>query len=117
MAEPLFAGAVHFTVACVLPGTADGAVGATGAPTVTAFVGTDCGPVPLEFRAAIRNVYVVPLTRPVTTWEVAVDAKVRAACAVVPIYGVTTYPLIAAPPLLAGTVHFTVASVLPGTAD
>ena len=83
-------GAVHFTVACAFPGTADGPVGANGAPTVTALVNTDCGPVPLAFFAAIRNVYVVAFVSPVTTSVVAVDAYTLSGCAVVPIYGVIT---------------------------
>src|SRR5436853_231278 len=52
-AEPfVFAGAVHDTVACASPGTADTPVGATGAPTVTSAEGADCGPIPRAFFAA-----------------------------------------------------------------
>jgi hypothetical protein len=80
----LLAGAVHDTVADPFPGTADTPVGATGAPTVTAAVAADGGPVPFAFFAATVNVYVVPLVNPVTVWVVAAELNVCAVCAVVP---------------------------------
>src|SRR3954447_17348126 len=76
---------------------------------VTTLVGTERGPVPLAFLAAILNVYAVALVSPVTTWVVAVELNVRAACAVAPMYGMTTYAVIAEPLFAAGALHVTVA--------
>ena len=90
-------------------------VGAAGAPTVTAPDATDCGPVPLAFLAATLNVYVVPFVSPVIVCDVAVELNVRAGCTMNPMYGVTTYPVIAEP-LFAGAVHDTTADPFPGTA-
>ena len=75
---PVEVGAVHLTVAAVLRPVAVTLVGAPGVVAgVTAFDAADCGPVPTAFVAATLKVYVVPLVRPVITWVVAVDAKVR----------------------------------------
>ncbi len=110
------AAAVHVSVACRLPATAVGAVGASGTPSFTAGVGSERRPVPLAFFAATQNVYVVPLASPVTVSVVLFDLKVIAGRATAPTYGVTTYATIAEP-LLAGAAHDTVARALPGTAD
>ncbi len=58
---------------------------------VTAFEGADCGPVPNEFVAVTRNVYVVPFRSPVMVTLVAggLPVTVTGFCAVVPMYGVT----------------------------
>jgi hypothetical protein len=114
IADPLLAGAVHDTTADPFPGTADTFVGATGAPTVTAAVAADCGPVPLPFLAATVNVYVVAFVSPVIVCDVAAELNVRAVCATDPTYGVTTDAVIA-DPLLAGAVHDTTADPFPGT--
>ena len=78
---PLDAGAVHDTVACPLPGTADTPVGVPGGPAaVTGAEAVDCGPTPAAFVALTVNVYAVPPTNPVTASDLA-DA---AAAAVAP---------------------------------
>ena len=56
IADPLSAGATHDTDAELLPGTAVGAAGAAGGPTVTAPLAALAGPVLLAFFAATRNV-------------------------------------------------------------
>ena len=68
IADPLFAGATHETVAEASWAVAAWPVGATGVPATIEFVAADCGPVPRAFTAAILNVYVVPFVRPVTVW-------------------------------------------------
>src|ERR1700722_11995780 len=73
----------------------------------------DCGPVPTAFFAATLSVYVVPLVKPVTVSMSAVELNVRRACAVVPMNGVTTYPVTGDPPL-AGVTQFRRAWPLPG---
>src|SRR6478609_2756254 len=73
------------------------------------------GPAPTALMATIRNVYVVPSTRPVTVCEFAVELNVCGACATVPTIGVITKPVtgepfavaachetMALPPVLAG---------------
>ena len=84
------AGAVHDTFACAFPGTADTAVGAAGAPTVTGPDAADCGPVPFAFFAATLNEYVVPFANPVTVALVAVELNVVDCWATDPTNGVTT---------------------------
>ena len=54
--------------------------------------------------------------KPVITWEVAAVLNVRGAWATPFKYGVTTYPVIAVPPLLAGATQLTVADKRPGRA-
>ena len=59
MVLPPLNGAVHDTLAVVLPGTATtlvGAVGTVSAPTVTAFDAADWGPVPTALVAATLKV-------------------------------------------------------------
>jgi len=91
--------------------------GGGAADGVTAADGADSGPVPTAFVAATRNVYWVPLVRPVTVVLVAGGDPVTvfAVCAMPPAYGVTVYDVIALPPL-AGAVHDTVAWALPAVA-
>src|ERR1700690_1827867 len=48
---PLAAGAVHVSEACDFPGTAVGAAGASGTPSVTPFDGRERRPVPFAFLA------------------------------------------------------------------
>jgi hypothetical protein len=104
------------TVADAFPGVAVGLAGATGVPTVIAAVATELAPVPTAFFAATLNVYAVPFVKAVMTCDTAVPVNVRTGWATAPLNGVTTYPVIAEPPLLAGAVHRTVAAALPGTA-
>ena len=70
---PLPAGAVHVTVAEVLPGVAATAVGApaTAAGMIAVLV-ADGALVPAAFVAVTVKVYAVPLVRPVTVQLVAV---------------------------------------------
>jgi hypothetical protein len=84
---------------------------------VTAFDSADSEPVPTALVAVTRNVYAVPLVNPVTVVVVAggLPVTVLGACAVVPTYGVTVYPVIALPPF-AGAVQDTTAEVSPATA-
>jgi hypothetical protein len=49
----------------------------------------DCGPMPAALRAATRKEYDFASVRPVTTAVVAVELKVRGACATAPTKGVT----------------------------
>ena len=59
MVLPPLNGAVHDTLAVVLPGTATTLVGAAGtvsAPMVTALDAADCGPVPTALVAATLKV-------------------------------------------------------------
>ena len=104
---PLLTGADHVTVAFPAPAVAVTSPGAVGVPTMTLFDVVP-GPVPRAFTAATTKVYVVPLTNPVIGWVVAAPANRRTGCGVVPMYGVTEYPVIPEP-LVAGAVHETVA--------
>jgi hypothetical protein len=88
-------------------GVGDGA----GADGVTEFDALDDAPVPATFVAATVKVYEVPLTRLLTEHDVPDVVHVR-----VPGLEVTVYDVIAAPPLLAGAVHETVAEPLPAVA-
>ena len=70
---PLLTGAVKLTLACAFPAVAVAPVGGRGAPTgVTAFDGSDGGPVPAIFVATAVNVYDTPFVRPVTVCVVVV---------------------------------------------
>ena len=112
---PLLAGAMKETEACALPPVAVTPVGGPGTVAgVTEFDGADAGPVPTEFAAVTVKVYEVPLVSPVTTCVV----EVLPALVSTPPAGfeVTVYPVIAAPPLLAGAVKETVACALPPVA-
>jgi hypothetical protein len=90
IAEPLFAGNVHDTAAEVEDPIAV-TTGATGAPT-TIGDETATEPKPTRFFAATRKVYAVPFVSPVNTVlnGLAPTDFVRAVCATVPMYGVTT---------------------------
>ena len=77
---------------------------------VTAAVGPDDRPVPLELMAATVNVYESFWISPVTDSLVAVLAKVWAVWATPARYGVTTYPEMFGPPSYVGAVHVTVAA-------
>jgi hypothetical protein len=79
-----------------------------GIAGVTLFESTDCAPVPATFFAATRNVYAVPFVKPpkaawVTTPTLIFPLATPAAKLV------TSYPVIAAPPLNAGALQLTVA--------
>ena len=70
---PVLAGAVKFTVTCVLPGVPVTPVGAPGTVLgVTLFDGPDGALEPAAFVATTVNVYAAPFVRPVTMWVVAV---------------------------------------------
>src|SRR6478736_1719042 len=92
--DPLSAEARNDTLALALPGWADGNAGVAGDPTITDWV-TAFGLDPTAFTAWIRNEYVWPLVNPVTvSWVADGVLKVCDGCAVDPITGVTTYPVI-----------------------
>ena len=78
------------------PGTVDG---------VAAAEAVDAAPVPLAFVAVTVNVYAVPFVRPVIVHGFT-NTQATGVCAVVEMYGVTVYPVIAAPPF-DGAVHDT----------
>ena len=59
----------------------------------------------------------MPGVSPVTDSVVAALLNVWAVCATPAMYGVTTYPVIALPPLLAGAVQFTVAAESPALTE
>lgn len=112
VAPPSLAGAEKLTVARALPATAVTAVGAPGKVRgVTAFDGLLAGPVPAAFVADTVNVYVTPLLSPTIVNGLAVPLTVAP-----PGLAVTEYPVIVAPPLLAGDVNATVACPFPPTA-
>src|SRR6516165_2050682 len=98
MVAPLFGPGVNVTLSLPLARCAALTwVGASGVPTLIGLLGADRGPVPKLLWAATRNVYALPLVRPVTVSVVAADLNVRDVCAAVPTYGVTTYALMEAP--------------------
>ena len=103
-APPLDAGAVQDTTDCEL--AYEVAATPVGAPGTVAGVagpeGLDGELVPAELVAVTVNVYEVPLVSPVTVQPVETVEQVNA-----PGVEVTVYPLMAAPPLLAGAVHDT----------
>ena len=64
---PSLTGAVHDTTAWAFPGTADTAVGGSGAILgVVAALASDAGDVPTTLVAVTVNVYAVPFVRPET---------------------------------------------------
>jgi hypothetical protein len=84
-------GAIHVTVAELLPRTAVTDVGAPGnVAGITDVDETESAPVPTAFTAATLNVYDVPFVRPVTSCDTAVPINTTDVCAVLPTYGVTT---------------------------
>lgn len=62
IAEPLFEGAVHDTVACAFPGAAVAVGGTAGIPIVTAVDFAEAGLGPREFTA--MTVHAVPFVSP-----------------------------------------------------
>lgn len=100
------------------PAVAVTAPGALGGPVgVTAFDGADGALVPAEFVAVTVNVYVDPLTRPLTVALVGAGAPdtVTGVCGAVPMNGVTVYDVIVAP-FEAPAVQVTTADPVPATA-
>ena len=72
--RPVLAGAVHVTARLALPRTATTDVGLPGtAAGVTGADLTDCRLMPAAFLANTLITYAVPLVRPVTVHERAVD--------------------------------------------
>jgi hypothetical protein len=107
-APPLLDGAVQDTTdwAFAAP-VADTAIGTPGnVDGIAAADATEAAPVPLAFVAVTVNVYAVPFVRPVIVHGFT-NTQETADCAVVAMYGVTVYPVIDAPPLLAGAVQDT----------
>ena len=82
------------------------------------FDDADATLVPMALVAVTVKWYVVPLVNPVTTRLVAAAPAGRRAptCTFAALSTRTLYPVIAEPPLLAGTVHLTVADALPAVA-
>ena len=101
---PLFAGAVHETVAEELFAVALTLVGAPGTVDgVAAFDAADAVPVPMTLVATTVKAYEEPLVKPVTAHEVVplvVQMKL-------PGEDVTVYPVMGDPPLEAGAVQET----------
>jgi hypothetical protein len=91
-ADPPFdVGAVHVTVACMLPRVAVPMVGGSGVVAgVTTFEKSERGPNPMALMAATVNEYAVPLVSPVIVCDVAVSLNTIDVCATVPMYGVTS---------------------------
>ena len=109
---PFIAGAVHVTVAELIPATAEMPVGASGTVAgVTADEAKESKESPTAFVAKTVNVIGVPFSNPVT---VVVSTLPRIIW--LPMDGVTVYPVIADPPF-EGAVHENVADALPRTAE
>jgi hypothetical protein len=110
--DPLSDGAVKLTVAEEDPPTALTFVGNPGVVAgVTDAEGSLAAPVPATLVAVTVNVYAVPLVRPDTM--IGDDAPVAVNP---PGDDVTVYPVIVAPPLLAGAEKLTVTNWLPRAA-
>jgi len=111
---PLLAGAVKLTVALPLLTVAEILVGAPGAigAGVTADDTLEAVPVPRELVAVTVKVYAVPLVSPITVIGDDVPVAVK-----LPGEEVTVYPVIADPPVFAGTVKLTVALPLLTVAE
>ena len=113
VAPPFEAGAVHDTVAEVLPRTAETPVGASGiVDGVTEAEGEENEELPVEFIARTLNVSAVPLVR-----LVSVAVRTFPTVTELPIDGITVYPVIAEPPFEAGAVQLIVADALAATAE
>ena len=109
---PLSAGADQEIPALVSPIVVATFVGAPGTVTgVTELLETDTVLVPNAFVAVTLKVYAVPFVRPVI-----VIGEVPPV-AVIPVFEVTVYEVIADPPLLDGAVNETVALPFPATAE
>ena len=113
---PVDAGALNDTVACAFPATAEGESGALGTvgggDGVTELLATDAGPVPTLLVAVTVKVYAVPLAKPVTVNGLDAPDAVKP-----PGLDVAVYPVMVAPPLVAGALNDTVACAFPATAD
>jgi hypothetical protein len=110
---PVLAGAVNEIVAEPFPAVAETPVGAPGALVgTTALLGLDDALVPIAFVAVTENVYVVPLTSPVTVIGEPLLEAVKP-----PVLEVAVYVVIADPPLLAGAVNVIVAEPFPAVAE
>jgi hypothetical protein len=72
-APPVAAGADHDSATWVEPGVAANPLGAPGTVRGVADAVVEAAPVPAAFTADTRNVYSVPLARPVTVADVTVD--------------------------------------------
>jgi hypothetical protein len=115
---PLAAGAVQYTATELWDMLATRVT--TGASGGVSTGITDCErsegePTPITFLAVTVNVYEVPLVRPVTV-QGFTRAQATDVCAVVPMYGVTEYPVIVSPPFDAGAVQAKVAEPAPAVA-
>ena len=109
---PLLAGALNVIVACPFPAVAVPIVGAPGTVAgTTALLVFDEILVPTLFVAVTVNVYVVPFVNPVTV--IGDDPPVALNP---PVFEVTVYVVIDAPPLLLGGVNEIVACPLPDVA-
>src|SRR5689334_2187465 len=71
--------------------------GVPGTPMRITADGLDFDPVPRELVAATLKVYCLALVSPVTVCVVAVELNVWTVCGCVPMYGVTTYWVMATP--------------------
>ena len=113
MPEPLFAGAVHETVACVLPGAADAVGGADGVPTVTGDAGRGQAGAPGVHRRDLERVH--RAVREPATVRVGAAVANRSSA---PSYRCTVSRCssVIGRPLSTGAVHDTVAWPFPGTA-
>src|SRR4051794_21532496 len=92
-------------------------VGAPGAEAGGAGIDSaDWAPAPRPLMAAPLDGYVVPFARPVLVCDVAGALRVWSVWAPAPMYGVTTWPVIAEPPSLPGAVHVRSACASPPVA-
>ena len=112
--SPVEVGAIHETVAEVLPATAVTDVGTPGgdAVGVTEAEAEEDSELPAEFIATTVNVTGLPLANPVS-----VAVNTLPTVTGLPRDGVTLYPVIAEPPFIAGALHETVAEFIPATAE
>src|SRR4051794_13361674 len=83
---------------------------------VTVLDGLDCGLEPIPFVARTRNVYALPLTRPVRVALVADALTCTGVCATLPMNGVTVWLVIGLSPSPAAAVHVTCAELVAGSA-
>ena len=82
---PSLNGAVHVNATCVLPAVPATDVGAPGTVRgVTADDAVETVPVPATLTALTRNVYAVPLVRPVTVAEAVADVPSANVVQIVP---------------------------------
>lgn len=102
------------------PPLADDGVGTLGDTAITGALGettadgTDAAPVPTAFAAVTVNVYVAPLVSPlIVQFVTGVAGATEVTEQVSPVLAVAVYPMIVAPPLLAGAAHDTTTELLP----